>query len=228
MKRIGIIGGLSPESTVPYYLQIVREYEQKTGNADYPEIIIYSVCFGQYMQWMNSGDYHAIIKDLVKACNSLHNAGADFGLIATNTMHKFYKEVEEASPLPLLSIVEATGQAVMKKGLNKIGLMGTKFTMKDEFYHIQLKSMGIETIAPDNDEQESIHRIIFEELAKGILLNESRDVLKEIALSLNKKGAEGIILGCTELPLILEAQDVTFPLFDTGKIHAAKALKEAL
>jgi aspartate racemase len=227
-KKIGIIGGLTPESTVSYYLYITRSYVEKFGNYGYPEIIIYSVNLENYHQWRNQNKWNFIIDDLVHAANKLEIAGADFALIATNTMHKVFDQVQSAVNIPLYHIINPTIVKIKEKKITKVGLLGTKFTMSEDFYKNKLADKNITTFVPDINDQQIIHRIIEDELGRGILLDESRKIFLTIIEKLKEAGAEGIILGCTEIPLIVKQEDCSIPVFDTASLHADFALTKAL
>jgi len=227
-KKIGIIGGLSPESTVTYYEYIIHTYNERFGDYGFPEILIYSVNFQKYVDWMIAGDKKKIAEDIIKAAKSLERAGADFGIIATNTMHMVFDEVQAAIDMPLLHIIDATAEAIKARSLSKIGLLGTKLTMTEPFYTDRLAANDIAAIAPESSDQEEINRIIFEELVRGLTLEKSRARFLEVIDKLQKSGAEGIILGCTEIPLLISENDCSLPLFDTTTIHAEKALQHSI
>jgi len=227
-QKIGIIGGLSPESTVSYYLHITRAYVERYGDYGYPEILIYSVNLKKYHNWRSENRWDLIAEDLIISAKSLQKGGADFGLIATNTMHKVFDVVKDAVSLPLISIIDATAQRAGKMRLRKLGLLGTQYTMSDGFYHDQVSRYGLDTIVPDSEDQGIIHRIIVEELVRGKLLEESKGEYIRIINGLVEFGAEGIILGCTEIPLLIKQKDCSVPLLDTADIHAEAALEFAL
>jgi aspartate racemase len=227
-KKIGILGGLSPESTVAYYQYITREYTRRFGNHAYPEIIIYSVCFQKYVDWWTENRWDAITENLVTAARALERAGADFGIIATNTMHIVFDEVQNAVKMPFLNLIDATAESVRAKSLSQVGLLGTKFTMSRPFYKKRLAAHGIKTLVPNEPEQDEAHRIIMEELVSGRLLDSSRATYLRMISSLGEQGAQGIILGCTEIPLLVSQKNSPLPLFDTTMIHAQKALEYAV
>jgi len=227
-KKIGILGGLTPESTVTYYQHIVRSYQKKFGDHSYPEIIIYSVSFQEYEEWMNDDNWDKIEEGLLDSINRLSSADAGFAVIATNTMHILFEDLEEKSPIPLISIIDATAEAIKEEGIEKVGLLGTRFTMERPFYKEGLQLKGVETIVPEEEERRYVDRVVFEELSKGELNEESRKRYLEIIDSLVEKGAEGIVLGCTEIPLLVKPQHTEVKLFDTAVIHAEKALEYAL
>jgi len=227
-KRIGILGGLTAESTVLYYQHIFKTYEEQHGDLGYPEMIIYDVSFQRFADWMSVEDWNSIEEALLDGLERLDAAGADFAVIATNTMHILYDKLEERSPIPLISIVDATAEAVKEEGLTVVGLLGTRFTMEKPFYVDGLKRHGIEALVPDEDEREYINRVVFQELARGLLLQESREKFLEIIDGLMGRGAQGIVLGCTEIPLLIRPEHTDVKLFDTATIHAEKALRYAV
>ena len=227
-KTIGIVGGMSPESTTTYYEHITRTYQERFGNYGFPEIIIYSVSFQQYIDWMNTEKWESIAEGLTQAVVSLKNSGADFGVIATNTMHKLFHQIKRKAPLPLLSIIDATAEAIQKEKIKRVGLLGTIFTMRETFYKKGLEEFGIKTLVPNTQEQETVNEIVFNELGKGIIRKESKQKYVEIVHRLQDQGAEGVVLGCTEIPLLIKEEDCGIPLFDTAVLHAEKALAFAL
>lgn len=227
-KRIGILGGLSPESTTAYYDIIIREYYQLRGDEHYPEIIIYSVDFARYTQWFIDGKWEDAGKHMAEIFEKMRTAGADFGLIAANTPHRALDFVLRWTSLPILSIIEVTAEAVQKARVQTAGLLGTRFTMQEEFYKEGLAQQGLKVIVPDEDDINEVHRIIYDELVKNTIRDESRERYKEIIERLARKGAEGIILGCTEIPLLIGEGDIDLTLFDTTEIHAKAALMRAL
>ena len=228
MKRIGILGGTSAESTVSYYTRITREYTRRFGDFSYPEILIYSVSFQQIVDWQSQGNWEAIAAKMADAFQVLAAAGADIGLIAANTLHRVYDVVADRSPIPLLHIVDALAAAIQAVDCSTVGLLGTRYTMKESFYTDRLSLHNIATLVPTNEQQEEIHRVIHEELARRILRPISHAYYLRVIDSLAKRGAEGIILGCTEIPLLVREKDHVLPLFDTATIHADAALEAAL
>ena len=227
-KKIGILGGLSPESTVSYYEYITRTYTERFGDYGYPEVIIYSVNFQNYVDWGDAGEWNSIAQDMINAARALEQAGADFGIIATNTMHIAFDEVQAAVKIPFLHLVDATAEAIKAKGFSNVGLLGTKFTMNEPFYRKRLSAKGINAIVPEASDREEVDRVIYEELVRGRILDESRKRFVEIISGLSQSGAEGVILGCTEIPLLVSEKDSSLPLFDTTTIHAQKALEYAI
>jgi len=227
-KKIGILGGLTPESTITYYMHIVHRYHELYGNHGYPETIIYGVSFQQYEDWMNQEDWDSIEKALLKGLKSLKLAGADFAVIATNTMHILFEKLQAQVDIPLISIVDATAEAIKKEGFSKVGLIGTQFSMTKPFYREGLANHGIEVLTPDKEDRDYIVKVIFEELSIGKLTEESRKGYLEIIDKLVAEGAEGIVLGCTEIPLLIRQKDTSVKVFDTATVHAEKALQYAI
>jgi aspartate racemase len=228
MKKIGILGGMSPESTTLYYEHITRTYTARFGDYAYPEILIYSVNFQKYVDWQHKGQWTEAARDMAEALERLRGAGADFGLIATNTMHIVFEEVQRAVRMPLLSIVQATAEAILASRLQCIGLLGTIFTMSERFFREGLERSGIRAIVPEPEDQQRMNKVIYEELCRGEIRPSSRQLFLEIIRRLHGQGAEGIVLGCTEIPLLIEPQHCDLPLFNTSLLHAGKALDFAL
>ena len=227
-QRIGILGGMTAESTVTYYLHIVRAYQREFGDHGYPEIVIDSLSFQQLEDWMESDRWDLIQPVLGQGLERLAAAGAQFAVMATNTMHLFIEQLRQASPIPIVSIVDATASAVKKAGLQTIGLLGTRFTMEKPFYADGLAAHGIRTVIPDPDERGVIHQVIMQELSRGDLRDESRRKYLGIIDRLVARGAQGAVLGCTEIPLLVRPEDTRVPLFDTATIHADAALRRAI
>jgi len=226
-KKIGILGGLSPESTIIYYQRIVRRCHEFLGDHTYPEIVVYSVNFQRFIDWMGRKRWDKITEQLVKDVRSLAEVGADFVLIATNTMHIVYQEVQRRSPIPVVSIIRATAEAVSKEGVDKVGLLGTRFTMEKGFFKRGLADYGIDTLVPEKGDREYVDKVIFDELCRGVIKAGSRERFLRIIRNLIIQGAEGIILGCTEIPLLIKPEHTSAKLFDTAIIHADKALELA-
>jgi len=228
MKKIGILGGMSPESTTLYYEHITRTYTARFGNYGYPEILIYSVNFQKYVDWQHRGQWQEAARDMAESLERLHGAGADFGLIATNTMHIVFDEVQRAVHMPLISIVQATAESILAAGLRSVGLLGTIFTMRERFFREGLERCGIMALVPEPDSQQRMNDVIYQELCRGEIRTESRRLFLDIIERLRAQGAQGIVLGCTEIPLLVEPQHCDLPLFNTSLLHAAKALDFAL
>ncbi len=227
-RKIGILGGMSPESTVTYYEHITRTYAQSHGDFGYPEILVYSVNFQQFVDWQHAGKWDRAARAMAKALNALRAAGADFGLIATNTMHIVFDQVQAAVDMPLLSIVDATAQAIRKAQVTSVGLLGTVFTMRETFFREGLAAGGVEVLTPGQEDGDRINSIIYQELCRGELRPESRQVFLDVIERLRQAGAEGVVLGCTEIPLLVRQQDCAIPLFDTTILHAQRALEYAI
>ena len=228
MKAIGIVGGLSPESTILYYKTIIEEYRRRFGNEYYPIIIIYSVNFGEFTRLVEEGKHMEAANLLIEAVKALHRAGADFALIAANTPHMFFDYIRTHSPIPLLSIIDALAEELKKDNIREVGLLGTKFTLTQGFYVEGLRKHGIKAIVPDLEDIEVVNKIIYGELVKGVVKKESRDKLVEIIRELVAKGAKGIALACTELPLLISGEVDGVKLYDTTRIHAVRALEFSL
>jgi aspartate racemase len=227
-KRIGILGGMSPESTVAYYEYITRTYTERFGDYGYPEILIYSVSFQEYVDWPNQDRWDLVAEGLSQAAQKLAAAGAGLILIATNTMHLVFDEVQARVEVPMLSLLDATAEAILARDLHTVGLLGTKFAMEKGFYQDALARRGISTLVPGAGDREYVHRVIYDELVAGQIRAESRDGYIAIIHKLVEQGAEGIILGCTEIPLLVDEASAGIPLFDTTQIHAEAALKYAI
>jgi aspartate racemase len=227
-KRIGILGGMSPESTTAYYEYITRTYTERVGDYGYPEILIYSVSFQPYVDWPNAGRWDLVAEGLSAAAQKLVAAGADFILIATNTMHLVFDEVQARVPVPMISLLDAVAGAIQARGMVTVGLLGTRFTMEQSFYPDALSPHGITVLMPDGPARAKVNRIIYDELVAGEIRDASRQEFVRIIHELRDRGAEGVILGCTEIPLLVSEADAGLPLFDTTAIHAEAALQYAI
>jgi len=228
-KSIGIIGGMSWESSLLYYKAINEGIKQSLGGLHSARIILNSVDFATIESLQHKGDWHAAGKLMNEAALSLQRAGADIILIATNTMHKVATETMDGVNLPLLHIVDPTAEAIIRRGYSKIGLLGTGFTMSDEFYKGRMHSkFGLDVLTPNADDQATIHRIIYEELCLGKISSFSRAEYLAVMEKLVDNGAEAIILGCTEITLLVAQTDTPLPLFDTTALHAQAAVTLAL
>lgn len=228
MKTIGIIGGMSPESTVLYYQIINRETNRRLGDNRSAKIVMDSVDFEDIVRLQKSSDWAAAGDVLAQSAQKLQSIGADFLILATNTMHKTAPAIEQAVNIPLLHVAQATADAVKKQGMDTVGLLGTRFTMSDSFYTDFMETQGVKTIVPTAAEQNEIHRIIFDELCKNQILPESACYFCDVINRLKQAGAAGIILGCTEICLIVNEENSPLPVFDSTKIHALAAVDEAL
>lgn len=229
MKTIGIIGGMSWESSVLYYQAINRGVAESMGGLHSASLILYSVDFALIERLQHAGDWDAAGAVLNKAAASLQSAGADFLLIATNTMHKVADGILQGIEIPLLHIVDPTATALLQAGYRRVGLLGTGFTMSDEFYRGRMQEkFGLEVVVPEEDDQAQVHRIIYEELCLGKVDVDSRDVYLQVIDRLLARGAEAVILGCTEITLLVDQSHTQVPLFDTTALHAAAAVARSL
>ncbi len=227
-KRIGILGGMSPESTIEYYQYITRRYTERFGDYGYPQIIIYSVSFQPYVDWPNAERWDLVVQGLSEAAQKLEAAGADFIIIATNTMHLVFDQVQASVNVPMVSLLDAVGEAILGQGMHTVGLLGTRFAMEKGFYQDALARKGITVLVPDADDRRYVNEVIYNELVAGQISDESRSEFIAIIRKLAGRGAKGVILGCTEIPLLVGDADAGLPLFDTTAIHAEAALNYAL
>ncbi len=228
MKTIGLIGGMSWESTALYYQIINREVGRRLGGLHSARVNLVSLDFEDLAHRQRSDDWSGMAGILCDAARRLSQSGAQCLLIGTNTMHQVAPEVQAATDLPLLHIADITADAILAQGLRKVGLMGTRFTMERRFYLERLARHGVECVVPDEAQRQEIHRIIFGELFLGQVREASRRWLSACIDSLRDQGAEGVVLGCTELPLILRPEDSGLPVFDTTALHALAAVDFAL
>ncbi|WP_424825833.1 aspartate/glutamate racemase family protein [Rothia dentocariosa] len=226
MKTLGIIGGMSPESTTLYYRIINREVNRCLGGNHSADIVMHSVDFEEVVRLQKSGDWEDAGALLAASATKLEGAGAQLLLVATNTMHKVAPAIERATTIPLLHVVDAT--AIQRQGLQRVGLLGTTFTMSDGFYTERMAAQGIQTIVPDEPEQAETNRIIFEQLCLGRVEPEAVQYLQQVITGLKEQGAQGVILGCTELCLAVEADKTPLPVFDSTTIHALAAVEAVL
>ena len=230
MKTVGIIGGIGPESTIEYYRFIIAGYRERKGDASYPSIIINSIDLNRLIAWMNADELDDAAAYLVHEVEKLARAGADFGALASNTPHIVFDQVRARSPIPLISIVESACDAVQALGIKRVGLLGTRFTMQGRFYPEVFSKAGINLIVPDKTEQDYVHEKYMGELLNNIFLPETRDGLLAIVDRMKHRDCvEAVILGGTELPLILrEAGDRGLPFLDTTRIHVERIVQELL
>lgn len=227
-KTIGLIGGMSWESTVTYYRLINERMRERLGGLHSARILLYSVDFQEIEQLQRAGDWQRAGDQLADVARLLDGAGADFIVLCTNTMHRVAPAIESATTIPLLHIADPTASAIKASGLTRIGLLGTRFTMEQDFYRVRLESQGLQVLIPDEGARAIIHRVIYEELCQGQLLDASRDAYRRIIVDLVGQGAQAIILGCTEISLLISPADSPVPLFDTTALHAAAAADLAL
>ena len=223
LKTIGLIGGMSWESTVTYYKIINETIKEKLGGLHSAKCILYSVDFQEIEECQANGNWEKSGEILGEAAYNLEKAGADFIVICTNTMHKVVNQIKEKISIPILHIAEMTAEKILEKGLKNIALLGTKYTMEQDFYKSKLIEKGINVIIPDKNDIEIINEVIYDELCLGTINSDSKKKFLEIVDKLRSKGAEGIILGCTEIGLLIKNEDTDVPLFDTAIIHAEQA-----
>ena len=228
VKTIGLIGGMSWESTVSYYKIINEEVKNRLGGLHSAKIVLYSVEFDEIEKCQSSNEWEKSGEILGEAARGLQAAGADFVLICTNTMHKVAPQIASMIDIPVIHIADATADELEKNRIGRVGLLGTKYTMTQDFYKQKLIDRGIEVFIPDEEDVETVNSIIFNELCVGRIEPASREKLKQISRKLEQSGAEGIILGCTEIGLLVRQDDVDIPVFDTAVIHAKKAAELAL
>ncbi|MEM7351033.1 MAG: aspartate/glutamate racemase family protein [Acidobacteriota bacterium] len=228
MKTIGLLGGMSWESTELYYRLINQETKRIRGGLHSAPIVMVSLDFQPIEDLQHKGDWAAAAEILSSKARSIEAAGADFLLICTNTMHKVAPEVQSAISIPLLHLADATGLRVQEAGFSTVGLLGTRFTMEQDFYRGRLEEHGIDVIVPGADDISVVHRIIYEELCLGTVRDESRAEYLRIVDQLCASGAQGVIEGCTEIVMLLQQEHTDVPLFDTTTIHARQAVVEAL
>ncbi|STZ76835.1 aspartate/glutamate racemase family protein [Bergeriella denitrificans] len=228
MKTIGIIGGMSPESTVLYYQTINREVNARLGGNRSADMVMHSVDFETIAAMQRAGDWAGAGAVLAQSAAKLQSIGAQALVLATNTMHKVAADIEAAVDIPLLHVVDATADAVKRQGLAKVGLLGTAFTMSDGFYTQRMEEQGVDVLVPSEKAQSEIHRIIFEELCRNRIEPSSRDYYYRVIEDLKAAGAEGVILGCTEIGLLVDAENSPLPVFDSAQIHAQAAVEFVL
>ncbi|KIC02252.1 aspartate/glutamate racemase family protein [Flavobacterium sp. AJR] len=229
MKTIGLIGGMSWESSSLYYQIINRSVQEKLGGVHSCKSVMYSVDFNEIATLQKEGNWNKLGILMSDAAQQLEKAGADFIILCTNTMHKLSDEIEKSVSIPLIHIVDATAEKINAENFRKIGLLGTSFTMEQDFFKGRLlDKYKIETIIPNQEQRVEIHRIIYEELVKGIINTDSRTIFLDIITDLISQGAEGIILGCTEIELLITNEYTATKLFNTAAIHAQKAVELAL
>lgn len=221
MKTLGIIGGMSPASTTVYYETINRLVNERLGGNASAPLLVYSVNFEEIAQYQRDGDWQKAGQVLAQVARTLQHAGADAIVLATNTMHKVADEIITQIDVPFLHIADTTAQAILAKGVHKVALLGTAFTMSETFYKDRLAMFGIECFVPTLSEQDDIHRIIYDELTLGVISPTSKQRYLDIIAHLQTQGVQGVILGCTEIGLLIHQDDVALPLFDTAILHAA-------
>jgi len=229
MKTIGMIGGMSWESSLEYYRIMNQAVKEKLGGFHSAPCILYSVDFNDVEKLQHQGDWESLTRLMIEAAQRVKKAGADFLVICTNTMHKMADEVQGAIQIPLLHIADVTAEAVKANGQSRVGLLGTKFTMEQDFYKGRLQEIhGIDVLIPEDKERQVIHDILYNELCLGEIKELSKGKFQSIIQNLVKRGAQGVILGCTEIPLIVRQEDYKIPLYDTTALHSRAAVDFAL
>ena len=229
MKTIGLLGGMSWESSAEYYRIINQQIKQKLGGHHSAKILLYSVDFDELAQLQHQNKWDKLTQQMIHYSKLLEQGGADMLVICTNTMHLMVPDIEKHIHIPILHIADATGLEIQQQKIQTVALLGTKFTMQQDFYKQRLlQNYGINVIIPNAQDQDIVHRIIYQELIHGQLKTESKNQYLKIIQQLSEEGAEGIILGCTEIPLLIQQTDCLTPLFDTTLLHANMAVKQAL
>lgn len=228
MKVIGLIGGMSWESSVEYYRIMNEEVKRRLGGLHSARCLLYSVDFEEIERYQSEGDWKKAGETLGDVARSLEKGGADFIVICTNTMHKVIGDIQKKIRIPILHIADAAANQIKKQGINSVGLLGTKYTMEQDFYKSRLETNRIKVMVPNDNEREIVNKVIYEELCLGQVQQKSRDYYKKVIRGLIETGAEGIILGCTEIGLLIKPEDSEVPLFDTTYIHALEAVNMSL
>lgn len=228
MKTIGLIGGMSWESTITYYQILNETIKQELGGLHSAKILLYSVDFSKIEEYQANGEWDKSAEVLAEIAIKLEKAGADYIVICTNTMHKVMPEILKSVSVPIIHIAEATADELKANGIKKVGLLGTKYTMTQDFYKSKLIDSGIEVVIPNEEGVETVNDIIYKELCVGIVSEDSKRKYLTIIDELEKQGAQGVILGCTEIGLLIQQKDTGLPVFDTTQIHARKAALLAL
>jgi aspartate racemase len=224
-KRIGILGGIGPESTLEYYRRIIKRYLDLYGDYYFPEIVIFSLNFQRFTDYEDRGEKDHYVEEIMSGIHALENAGVDFIVMSANSPHAVFDQVERRARVPMISIVKTLAEEAKARGLHRLLLLGIKFTMQNSFYQDTCRQFSIEVITPSEKDQDAINRLIFDELNRGIFKDESRDYFLSI---IQKYPAEGVILGCTELPLLLKQKDSPITMLDTVELHIRAMLKFAM
>jgi len=228
-KTIGLIGGMSWESSAEYYRIINQESKRRLGGHHNAKSVMVTVDFGEIEDLQHRGQWEQLGEKMTEAAKQVHAAGAKFIVLCTNTMHKLAHAIESAVPIPLLHIADATGERIRSAGISKVGLLGTRFTMEQDFYREQLENkFGIDVLIPTERERTEVHRVIYDKLCHGRIMDSSRELYKDIIAAFKKNGAEAVILGCTEITLLIGGNDSSLPIFDTTRIHAEAAVEAAI
>jgi aspartate racemase len=228
MRKIGLIGGLSPESTAHYYTIICREFNRECGRLNFPEMTIESLNLQTLVERFEVNDWNGVATILLQALNRLQRAGAQFAAILANTPHNAYELIRDESPLPIVTIMDATAAALLADERKRVGLLGTRPTMEFGFFQKHFEAQGIDTLVPDESDRRELDRIIWDELSHGVVKPESRALARSMVQRLHGEGVEAIVLGCTELCLLIRPEDSQSPLYDTTELHAKAILSFAL
>lgn len=229
MKTIGLLAGMSWESSLEYYRIINEETKRILGGSHSSKCLMYSFDFQEIEELQHKGDWEQLTNEMVLQANNLKKAGADFIVICTNTMHLMAPDIEVETGLKVLHIADVTGASIREKAINRVALLGTKFTMEGDFYRNVLRERhNVDVIIPEYEDRKLVHDIIYNELVLGIINDDSKEKYIEIINKLSERGAEGIILGCTEIPLIIKQEDIAIPVFDTTEIHSKAAVRYAI
>jgi aspartate racemase len=228
MKILGLIGGISWVSTIDYYRLINQGINEKLGDLNFAECMIYSFNYQDIKNNNDAGDWDKTLQMLTKAALGMKSAGAEAIVLCANTMHMIAEQLEQNVQLPVIHIATVTAQAIKREGIKKVGLLGTKFTMEQSFFRDKLTANDIEVVIPDAEDRQHIHYTIFAELGRNVIKPETKEFYLKVINKLVKRGAEGIILGCTEIPLLISPADTAIPLFDTTLIHSKAAVEFAL
>ncbi|MFP4136577.1 MAG: aspartate/glutamate racemase family protein [Candidatus Acetothermia bacterium] len=229
MKTIGILGGMGPEASLEYYRQFIELAKEKTPKGNYPEIVIYNLNFEDFCRPVSEGKHDQVIRLLQEKLSDLAGAGADFAMMASNTPHLFFEQLEEEASIPILSIVHSAAKEAESRGLEKAVLLGTRFTMNAGFYQDEFENRGVELIVPAEEEGEFVHDKIMNELVVGEFEKGTKNRIIEIIQELREgEGIEGVVLGCTELPLLLDESELSISVLDTTRIHVKSGFERAL
>ena len=229
MKTIGLLGGMSWESSALYYQRINEEVKRRLGDLNSAEILMHSVNFAEIEHLQHEWNWEALTEIMIRNAKRLEAGGADFVLICTNTMHKMAAAVQESISIPLVHIADATALAIQKAGYQRVALLGTAFTMEQDFYKGRLiENYGLQVMIPNGTQRKDVHRIIYKELCEGKIQDDSREIYKAIIADMKEQGAQCVILGCTEITMLISQADLVLPVFDTTEIHAMEAVNVAL
>jgi aspartate racemase len=227
-KTIGMIGGISWESSATYYRLTNTLVRERVGGLANARSILLTVDLPEVVALQQAGDWETLAAMMQAGARHLEQAGADCVLLCANTMHKVAPQVERAVSIPLIHVVDVTAAAVLAAGLTRVGLLGTRYTMEQDFYRARLEQQGVQTVIPNQEDRSMVHAVVYDELTQGIVRDESRRAYQDVIEKLAQQGAEGVILGCTEIPMLIKPGDVAMPTFDTTALHAAAAVDFAL